>query len=120
MAKKILAVDDSASMRQAIGMALRPAGYDVIEASDGLDGKLKLAEPVDMVITDLNMPRMDGIEFIKHIRTESKQRHVPIMMLTTESHPERKLAAKQAGATCWLVKPFDPQQLLAVIRRVLP
>lgn len=119
MAKTILAVDDSASMRQMLGFALRGAGYDVIEASDGTDAVGKLAAPIHMVITDLNMPRMDGIELIKHIRTQSIHKHVPILMLTTESQPAKKEAAKAAGATCWMVKPFKPEQLLAVLSRVL-
>ena len=119
MAKTILTVDDSASMRQVISFALRSAGYDVVEANDGTDAVAKLSGPVDMVITDLNMPKMDGVELIRHIRTKSPRRHVPIMMLTTESHPEKKEAAKAAGATCWMVKPFRPEQLLSVIGRVL-
>jgi two-component system chemotaxis response regulator CheY len=119
MPKTILAVDDSASMRQVVSFTLRAAGYDVLEASDGSEAVAKLSQPVHMVITDLNMPNMDGIELIKHIRTQSTHRHVPILMLTTESHAAKKEAAKAAGATCWIVKPFRPEQLLAVINRVL-
>jgi two-component system chemotaxis response regulator CheY len=119
MPKTILTVDDSASMRQVVSFALRSAGYDVLEACDGKDAITKLRSTVHMVITDLNMPQMDGIELIRHIRTQSSCRHVPIMMLTTESQPEKKEAAKAAGATCWVVKPFRPEQLLSVVSRVL-
>lgn len=119
MAKTILAVDDSVSMRQVIAFALRTAGYEVLEASDGTEAVTKLSGPVHMVITDLNMPKMDGIELIKHIRTKSAHKHIPVLMLTTESQPEKKEAAKAAGATCWMVKPFRPEQLTAVVSRVL-
>ena len=120
MPKTILTVDDSISMRQAITFALQGAGYDVIEAGDGTEAVGKLSQPIHMVITDLNMPRMDGIELIKHIRTNSPHKHIPILMLTTESQPAKKEAAKAAGATCWMVKPFRPEQLLSVVSRVLP
>jgi two-component system chemotaxis response regulator CheY len=119
MAKVILTVDDSVSMRQVVSFALRSAGYDVVEATDGIDAVSKLTAPVDMVITDLNMPRMDGIDLIKHVRTASIRKHIPILMLTTESQPAKKEAAKAAGATCWMVKPFRPEQLLAIVSRVL-
>jgi two-component system chemotaxis response regulator CheY len=119
MAKMILTVDDSVSMRQAISFSLLAAGYQVIEANDGTDAVGKLSAAIDMVITDLNMPKMDGIELIKHIRTKSAHKHIPILMLTTESQPAKKEAAKAAGATCWMVKPFKPDQLLAVVSRVL-
>jgi len=120
MAKTILTVDDSLSMRQAVSFALRAAGFDVIEAGDGADAVTKLSGQIQMVITDLNMPRMDGVELIKHIRTKSAHKHIPVMMLTTESQPEKKEAAKAAGATCWMVKPFKPEQLVSVVNRVLP
>jgi len=116
----ILAVDDSASMRQVVAFTLRAAGYDVIEARDGIDAVAKLAGRVDLIITDLNMPGMDGIELIRHVRTKSDHRHIPILMLTTESQPAKKEAAKIAGATCWMVKPFRPEQLVAILKRVLP
>ena len=119
MSKTILAVDDSASMRQVVSFALCAAGYQVVEASDGTEAVAKLSVPVHMVITDLNMPRMDGIDLIKHIRTKSGHKHIPILMLTTESQPAKKEAAKAAGATCWMVKPFRPEQLIAVVSRVL-
>jgi two-component system chemotaxis response regulator CheY len=119
MAKMILTVDDSASMRQAVSFALAAAGYDVLEAVDGIEAVARLSGPVDMVITDLNMPGMDGIDLIRHIRTKSNHKYIPILMLTTESQPAKKEAAKAAGATCWMVKPFRPEQLLAVVSRVL-
>ena len=119
MAKTILTVDDSASMRQAVSFALRAAGYEVMEASDGIEAMTKLSGPVHMMITDLNMPRMDGIDLIRHVRTKSIHKHIPILMLTTESQPAKMEAARAAGATCWMVKPFRPDQLLAVVTRVL-
>lgn len=119
MPKLILTVDDSSSMRQVVSFALRSAGYDVVEASDGTEAVAKLTSPVHMVITDLNMPRMDGVELIRYIRSRSVCKHIPILMLTTESQPAKKDAAKAAGATCWMVKPFRTEQLLAVISRVL-
>jgi two-component system chemotaxis response regulator CheY len=90
-----------------------------MEACDGTEAVAKLSGPINMVITDLNMPRMDGIDLIKHIRTQSSHKHIPILMLTTESQPAKKEAARAAGATCWMVKPFKPDQLLAVVSRVL-
>jgi two-component system chemotaxis response regulator CheY len=120
MAKTILTVDDSISMRQVVSFALRAAGYEVVEASDGSEAVTKLSGAVDMVVTDLNMPGMDGIDLIRHIRSKSIHKHIPILMLTTESQPAKKEAAKAAGATCWMVKPFRPEQLLAVVSRVLP
>ena len=119
MAKTILTVDDSISMRQVVSFALQAAGYNVLEAGDGIEAVAKLSGPIDMVITDLNMPRMDGIDLIRHIRTKSVHKHIPILMLTTESQPAKKEAAKAAGATCWMVKPFKPEQLLSVLNRVL-
>jgi len=116
MSKTILAVDDSASMRQMVGVTLRAAGYEVIEASDG-DEALEYARKhrVDLVLTDVNMPRMDGITLIAQLRTLPNYH----LMLTTESSPDRKIQGKQAGATGWMVKPFNPDQLLATLERVL-
>ncbi len=120
MAKTILAVDDAASIRQMVGVTLRGAGYEVIEASDG-DEALEYARghAVDLVLADINMPRMDGITLIAMLRTLPAYRLTPLLLLTTESSAERKLQAKQAGATGWMVKPFNPTQLLATIERVL-
>jgi two-component system, chemotaxis family, chemotaxis protein CheY len=120
MSKTILAVDDSASMRQMVGVTLRAAGYEVIEASDG-DEALEYARKhrVDLVLTDVNMPRMDGITLIAQLRTLPNYHLTPLLLLTTESSPDRKIQGKQAGATGWMVKPFNPDQLLATLERVL-
>ena len=119
MPKTILAVDDSVSIRQLVGHTLRTAGFNVIEASDGQDPLDKLKTPVDLVLTDLNMPRVDGLALTKAIRASAAHRYTPVLLLTTESEPGRKLEGKNAGATGWLVKPFQPEQLLATIRKVL-
>ncbi len=119
MAKTIMTVDDSASVRQMVKMTLQKEGYDVIEASDGKDALGKLKGAVSMVITDLNMPNMDGISLIKEIRTMAAYKFVPIIMLTTESQAGKKQEGKTAGATGWIVKPFKPEQLLAVVKKVL-
>ncbi|MBF0369314.1 MAG: response regulator [Magnetococcales bacterium] len=120
MAKKIMTVDDSSSVRQMVGLTLKGAGYDVVEAEDGVDALNKLkASPVDMVITDLNMPNMDGLTLIKNLRALPQYKFIPIVMLTTESQAGRKAEGKSAGATGWIVKPFKPPQLLGVIKKVL-
>lgn len=120
MAKSILVVDDSETVRQVLQMTLANSGFTVIEAEDGLDALGKLAlNPVDMLITDLNMPHMDGLELIKKVRMEGAHRFTPIVMLTTESSEEKKLAGREAGASGWIVKPFKPEQLLKVVKLVL-
>ena len=119
MGKEILTVDDSASVRQILGFTLRSASYDVTEAIDGFDALSKLSGDIRLIITDLNMPGMDGIELIKKIRTNSRHKFVPILVLTTESEIAKKQEAKSAGATGWIVKPFKPEQLVAVVERVL-
>lgn len=119
MGKVILTVDDSASVRQMVSFTLRAAAYDVTEAVDGSDALSKLSGEIHLIITDLNMPRMDGIELIKQIRANSNHKYVPILVLTTESQTTKKQEAKSAGATGWIVKPFRPEQLLAVVQRVL-
>ncbi|MFZ0932423.1 MAG: response regulator [Syntrophobacteraceae bacterium] len=120
MSKIIMTVDDSASIRQMVSFTLRDAGFEVIEAVDGRDALSKLdGSGVHMILTDLNMPNMDGIELIRGIRANSSCRFIPIIMLTTESQPEKKQEGKTAGATGWITKPFKPDQLLAVIRKVL-
>ena len=119
MAKVILTVDDSASVRQMVKFTLVDAGYTVIEAVDGKDALTKLTRPVNLVITDLNMPNLDGIGLIKRLRANPACRGIPIIMLTTESQDARKQEGKAAGATGWIVKPFATQQLLAVVKRVL-
>ena len=120
MAKTILTVDDSASVRQMVTFTLKGAGYNVLEAVDGEDGLTKLnSAEVNMVITDLNMPKLDGLGFIKKIRANPKSKFIPVIMLTTESQAEKKQAGKAAGATGWIVKPFKPEQLLDVVKKVL-
>lgn len=120
MAKTILAVDDSASIRQMVSFTLKSAGYDVIEAVDGMDGLEKAkARSVDLVLTDQNMPRMDGLTLIKNLRTTPQYKATPILMLTTESSDAMKAQGRSAGATGWLVKPFDPQKLIEVVRKVI-
>ncbi len=120
MNKTILNVDDSASIRQLVSFTLQKEGYQTIEAVDGQDALAKLkARAVDMVITDLNMPNMDGIELIEALRSDAAFKFMPIVMLTTESAATKKEAGKQAGATGWIVKPFKPEQLIAVVKRLL-
>lgn len=120
MAKTIMTADDSASMRQMITFTLQQAGYDVVEAEDGKDALSKAESAnIDMLITDLNMPNMNGMELIEAIRKIEKYKFIPIVMLTTESDAEKKKQGKAAGATGWLVKPFQPPQLTAVVKKVL-
>ncbi|HTX38481.1 MAG TPA: response regulator [Bryobacteraceae bacterium] len=119
MGKVILTVDDSASVRQMVKFTLCDAGYTVIEASDGQDAIRKLTGPVNLVITDLNMPNLDGIGLIRRLRANPAHKGVPIIMLTTESQEARKLEGKAAGATGWIVKPFTMQQILAVVKRMV-
>ncbi len=118
---KILAVDDSASMRQMVSFTLKGAGHDVFEASDGVEALevAKAQSGVDLVISDINMPNMDGIALIKELRTLPSYKFTPILMLTTESGSDKKTEGKSAGATGWIVKPFNPDQLLATIKKVL-
>jgi two-component system chemotaxis response regulator CheY len=118
--KTIMTVDDSASLRQMVGLVLRGAGYEVIEAVDGADALSKLkSQELNLFLTDINMPNMDGLEFTRHIRAMPQFKFVPIVLLTTESHPEKKQEGKAAGATAWIVKPFNPDQLLAVVKKVV-
>lgn len=120
MAKTVLSVDDSGSIRQMVSFTLKSAGYDVIEAVDGQDGLDKAKQKtVDLVLTDQNMPRMDGLTLIKSLRSLPAYRSVPILMLTTESGDTMKMQGKAAGATGWIVKPFDPQKLLEVVKKVI-
>jgi two-component system chemotaxis response regulator CheY len=120
MGRKILIVDDSVMVRQMVSFTLKEAGFDVVAAENGQDALTKLGEnAVDLIVTDLNMPVMDGITFIANARTVATAKYIPILMLTTESQPEMKQKGKAAGATGWIVKPFDPPKLLAVIAKVL-
>jgi two-component system chemotaxis response regulator CheY len=120
MAKTILAVDDSGSLRQMVAFSLKAAGYQVIEAVDGQDGLEKARnQVVDLVLTDQNMPRMDGLTLIKSLRGLPSYQRVPILMLTTESSDDMKAKGRAAGANGWLVKPFDPQKLTEVVKKVI-
>lgn len=119
--RRVIAVDDSLTMRQMVGFTLRQAGYEVIEACDGRDALAKLqSNRVDLIITDLYMPNVDGIQLIKQVRALPTYRFTPILMLTTESQGGKKVEGQAAGATGWIVKPFQPEQLIKVVRRVLP
>ncbi len=120
MSERILTVDDSASMRQMVAFTLQSSGYEVVEAEDGLAGLAAAQrEKFRLVLCDVNMPNMDGIALVKALRQLPDYRYTPLLMLTTESGQDRKLEGKQAGATGWLVKPFNPEQLIATIQRVL-
>lgn len=120
MSKVIMTVDDSASVRQMVSFTLQGAGYQVIAAVDGRDALGKMNHgPVHLVITDLNMPNLDGVGLIRQLRADAKHKFLPIIMLTTESQVERKQEGKAAGATGWIVKPFKPEQLVAVVKKVL-
>jgi two-component system, chemotaxis family, chemotaxis protein CheY len=117
---RILAVDDSPAMRQMVGVTLKSAGHVVVSADDG-QAALEFArrEAVDLVITDVNMPRMDGISLVRELRQLASYRLTPLLVLTTESSTEKKLEGKSAGATGWVVKPFNPERLLATVAKVL-
>ena len=120
MSRIILTVDDSKSVRQMVSFTLQQAGYEVLEAEDGADALRKLnGGKVNVVITDLNMPNMNGIELTRALRADANHKFVPIVLLTTESQDAKKLEGKAAGATGWIVKPFKPEQLLAVVKKVL-
>jgi two-component system chemotaxis response regulator CheY len=118
--KNIMTVDDSSSLRQMIGLVLRTAGYRVIEASDGVDALSKLkGEDVNLFLVDVNMPNMGGLEFTRQVRALPQYKFIPLVLLTTESSVEKKQEGRAAGATAWIVKPFDPDQLLAVVKKVM-
>jgi two-component system chemotaxis response regulator CheY len=120
MAKKIMTVDDSPTIRQMLAMSLKGAGYEVVEAENGKDALSKLeTEQVSMLITDLNMPQMNGIELIRSVRQSPGLRFLPIIMLTTETQEAKRLEGKAAGASGWIVKPFKPEQLLKVVQMVM-
>ena len=119
MGKVILTVDDSASVRQMVRFTLSEAGYTVLEAADGKDALSKLTDRVNLVITDLNMPNLDGIGLIRTVRSNPALKGLPIIMLTTESQESHKQQGRAAGATGWIVKPFTRQQMLAVVKRVI-
>ena len=120
--KLIMVIDDSVSLREVVGISLRDAGYEVIEACDGKDALTKLnGRKVQLMICDVNMPVMDGISFVKEVKQLPRHRFVPIIMLTTESRESRKVEGQVAGAKAWVVKPFRPEQMLrAVSKLILP
>lgn len=122
MAKTIMVIDDSASLRQVVGIALKGAGYDVVEAMDGKDALSKLTgQKINLVVCDVNMPNMDGITFVKEIKQLPNYKFTPVIMLTTESQESKKKEGQAAGAKAWVVKPFKPEVLLgAVAKLVLP
>ena len=120
MAATILAVDDSASMRQMVSYTLRQAGYAVVEAVDGVEAlEYARGNSVNLVLTDVNMPRMDGITLVRELRLLDLYKFVPMLVLTTEAGQDKKMEGKKAGATGWLVKPFNPEKLLATIAKVI-
>jgi two-component system, chemotaxis family, chemotaxis protein CheY len=122
MAKTIMVIDDSASLRQVVGIALKGAGYDVVEAMDGKDALSKLTgQKINLVVCDVNMPNMDGITFVKEIKQLPNYKFTPVIMLTTESQESKKKEGQAAGAKAWVVKPFKPEVLLGAVQKlVLP
>lgn len=120
MGKRILVVDDSESIREVVSFTLENAGHEVIKGVDGADAMQYLdGSHFDLIITDLHMPNVDGIEFIRNVRNIDTYKFVPILFLTTESQSEKKMEAKEAGATGWIIKPFVPEKLLAAINKVV-
>ena len=120
MAKTILIVDDSASLRQVVAISLKSAGYDVIEACDGKDALAKLnGDKIHLIISDVNMPNMDGITFVKEAKKLPNYKFTPIIMLTTESQEGKKQEGQAAGAKAWVVKPFQPAQMLAAVSKLI-
>ncbi|HEY9199947.1 MAG TPA: response regulator [Gammaproteobacteria bacterium] len=120
MAKTIMIVDDSASLRQVVSIALKGAGYDTIEACDGKDALTKLnGDKIHLIISDVNMPNMDGISLLKEIKRHPNYKFTPVIMLTTESQEAKKAEGQAAGAKAWVVKPFQPQQMLAAVAKLI-
>jgi two-component system chemotaxis response regulator CheY len=121
MSKRILTVDDSRTMREMVAMTLRKAGFQVIQADDGVNAlKVLVDNEVDIIITDLNMPNMDGLELVKALRAKPEFKGTPILFLTTRNTDSDKQQGRAAGATGWITKPFDPQRLLQVVNKVCP
>jgi two-component system chemotaxis response regulator CheY len=120
MAKTIMVVDDSASLRQVVSIALKGAGFDVIEACDGKDALAKISgQKINLIISDVNMPNMDGITFVKELKKLDNYKFTPIIMLTTESQEAKKQEGQAAGAKAWVVKPFQPAQMLAAVSKLI-
>ncbi len=121
MRKRILTVDDSKTMRDMVSFTLKSAGFDVVEAEDGAKAlDLLAATAVDAIITDINMPNMDGVTLVKRLRAQPKFKATPILILTTEGSDDKKAQGRNAGATGWIVKPFAPEKLLQVLNKVCP
>jgi len=121
MGKSIISVDDSSTMRRMVSFTLKSAGYDVLEAGDGAEALTLLkTRSVDLVISDINMPKLNGIELTRQLRSQPGYTRTPIILLTTESDPAKKAEGRAAGATGWIVKPFNQEQLLAIVSKVLP
>ncbi|MCF3096435.1 response regulator [Aeromonas australiensis] len=120
MSKTILIVDDSATIRQVVGMTLKGAGYEVMEANDGKDALHKLdGKKINLIISDVNMPNMDGITFVKEAKKLANYKFTPVIMLTTESQESKKQEGQAAGAKAWVVKPFQPEQMLAAVAKLI-
>ncbi len=120
MAKKILVVDDSAAIRQSVTYTLEQAGYETVTAEDGKDGLGKLGDgPFDLILTDVNMPNMDGITLVREVRSMPDYKFTPVVVLTTESQGSKMEEGKAAGATGWIVKPFDAEKLLGVVKKLI-
>ncbi|KQW88518.1 two-component system response regulator [Massilia sp. Root418] len=119
MAKTIMVVDDSASLRQVVGIALKSAGYDVIEAADGQIALSKLGDKkINLIVCDVNMPNMDGISFVRELKQQANHKFTPVIMLTTESQEAKKREGQAAGARAWVVKPFKPEVLLGAVQKL--
>ena len=120
MSKKVMVIDDSLSIRKVVGLALKGAGYEVLEGADGAQAldQLRLS-PVNLIICDVNMPNMDGISFLKNLRAEESLKFTPVIMLTTESQEALKAEGMAAGARAWIVKPFQPEQLLSAVSKLI-
>lgn len=120
MAKTIMVVDDSASLRQVVSIALKGAGYDVLEACDGKDALSKLkGQKIHLIVSDVNMPNMDGLSFVKAAKQMPEYKFTPVIMLTTEAGEDKKQAGQAAGAKAWMVKPFQPAQMLAAVSKLV-
>ena len=120
MAKTVLIVDDSATIRQVVGMTLKGAGYEVMEACDGKDALKKLdGKKINLIISDVNMPNMDGISFVKEAKKLASYKFTPVIMLTTESQASKQHEGQAAGAKAWVVKPFQPDQMLAAVAKLI-
>lgn len=120
MGKLVMVIDDSASIRQVVSLTLKKAGYEVIEACDGMDALGKLVgQKINLIVCDVNMPNMDGISFLKSLKTKGEYRFTPVIMLTTESQEMKKQEGRAAGARAWVVKPFKPEQMLEAITKLI-